>query len=65
MVWNPSNFKILEVLFTEDMNGSKQIHYNETFSEVKALLNIWIKRLSIPLGRVAILKSLEVPTPVH
>ena len=39
--------------------------YNETFSEVKALFNVWSKRLIAPLGRVAILKSLILSKLVH
>ena len=35
------------------------------FFEVKALFNIWSKRLITPLGRVAILKSLILSKLVH
>ena len=57
MVWNPSQFKILGVWFTQDLKDCEK-KINEKIFEVKALFNIWSKRLITPLGRVAILKSL-------
>ena len=65
IVWNPSQFKILRVWFTQDLKGCEQINYNEKLSEEKALFNIWSKRLITPLGRVAILKSLILSKLVH
>ena len=65
IVWNPSQFQILGVWFKQNLNGCEQIYYNEKFSEVKALFNIWSKRLITPLGRVAILKSLILSKLVH
>ena len=65
IVWNPSQFKILGVWFTQDLKDCEQINYNEKFFEVKALFNIWSKRLITPLGRVAILKSLILSKLVH
>ena len=43
----------------------KKKNCNEKFFEVKALFNIWLKRLITPLGRVAILKSLILSKLVH
>ena len=65
IVWNPSQFKILGVWFTQDLKDCEKINYNEFFFEVKALFNIWSKRLITPLGRVAILKSLILFKLVH
>ena len=65
IVWNPSQFKILGVWFTQDLKDCETINYNEKFFEVKALFNTWSKRLITPLGRVAILKSLILSKLVH
>ena len=65
IVWNPNQFKILGVWFTQDPKDCEKINYNEKFLEVKALFNIWSKRLITPLGRVAILKSLILSKLVH
>ena len=65
IVWNPSQFKILGVWFTQDLKDFEFFYYNEMFFEVKALFNIWSKRLITPLGRVAILKYLILSKLVH
>ena len=64
IVWNPSQFKILGVWFTQDLKDCETI-IMKSFFEVKALFNTWSKRLIIPLGRVAILKSLILSKLVH
>ena len=56
--WNPPKFKILGVWLTADLTDCEEINYNNTFSEMKILFNIWIKRTITPLGKIAILKSL-------
>ena len=35
-----------------------ELNMTDTFIEVKKVFNIWAKRTIIPLGRVAVLKSL-------
>ena len=65
IVWNPSQFKILGAWFTQDLKDCEFFYYNDKFFEVKALFNIWLKRLITPLGRVAILKSLILSKLVH
>ena len=66
IVWNPSQFKILGVWFTLDLKDCEKFYYNEKFFfKVKALFNIWSKRLITPFGRVAILKSLILSKLVH
>ena len=65
IVWNPNQFKILGVWFTQDLKDCEKNNYNEQFFEVKALFNIWSKRLITPLGRVVILKPLILSKLVH
>ena len=56
--WNPPKFKILGVWLTADLIDCEEINYNNIFSEIKILFNIWIKRTIMPLGKIAIWKSL-------
>jgi hypothetical protein len=58
MEWNPKQFKILGIWFTNDLTDCVKINFNEKFLEVKALYKLWLKRQLTPLGRVAVLKSL-------
>ena len=58
MVWNPVEFKILGVWFTQDLKGMEIKNYNDKMTEVRALFKAWLKRLITPLGRIAVLKSL-------
>ena len=58
MDWNPPKFKILGLWFTNDLVGMTEINMKDKFNEAKKLFSIWSKRISTPIGRVAILKSL-------
>ena len=58
MVWNPKQFKILGIWFTQDLTDMEKINYEDKLIEVKALFKIWLKRIITPLGRIAVLKSL-------
>ena len=57
MSWNPPKLKILGLWFTNDLTNVAEINLTEKFQETKKLFNIWMKRTTTPLGRVAILKS--------
>ena len=63
--WNPKQFKILGVWFTQNLEECANINYDEKFLEVKTLFNIWLQRNLTPLGRVAILKSLVLSKLIH
>ena len=65
MNWDPSQFKILGLWFTNDLENMAELNYNNNFNEIKKLFNIWIKRSSTPLGRIAILKSLILSKMIH
>ena len=65
MEWNPPKFKVPGIWFTNDLDNCENINYPEKFAEVKCSLRIWIKRLIIPLGRVAVLKSLVLSKLIH
>ena len=61
----PSKFKILGIWFTNDMKQCEGIFFQEKFSEIKALYKVWLKRQIMPLGRVAVLKSLILSKIVY
>ena len=58
MSWNPPKFKILGLWYTNDLTSMSELNFKEKMLETKKLFMIWSKRISTPLGRVAILKSL-------
>ena len=58
MSWNPETFKILGIIFTNDLHDVVNLNFQEKIKEMKYLYKVWIKRQITPLGRVAVLKSL-------
>ena len=56
--WNPHTFKILGILFTNDLETCIELNFREKIKEMKKLFSVWLKRQITPLGRLAILKSL-------
>ena len=57
-VWNPSQFKILGVWFTQDLKDCEKINYNgKKIMKCRHCSTFGPKDI-LPLGRVAILKSL-------
>ena len=62
---NTPKFKILGVWLIADLTDCEEINYNNKFSEIKTLFNIWIKRTIMPLRKIAILKSLILSKILH
>lgn len=58
MSWNPEKIKILGIIFQNEVSKVVELNLNDKYEEVKRLFGIWIKRVSTPIGRVVILKSL-------
>ena len=56
--WNPPTFKILGIVFTNDLVDCVDINFRDKFLEIKRLYKVWLKRQITPLGRIAVLKSL-------
>jgi exonuclease III len=65
MSWNPTQFKILGLWFTNDLTKMTELNINDKFNETKKLFTTWMKRSSTPIGRVAILKSLILSKLVY
>eukprot|EP00745_Piridium_sociabile_P022016 TRINITY_DN34075_c0_g1_i10.p1 TRINITY_DN34075_c0_g1~~TRINITY_DN34075_c0_g1_i10.p1 ORF type:complete len:196 (-),score=6.95 TRINITY_DN34075_c0_g1_i10:21-608(-) len=65
MDWNPKQFKILGVWFTNDLVDCTEINIQAAFAEIQTLYKIWLKRQITPLGRVAVLKSLILSKLIH
>ena len=63
--WNPNRFKILGIWFMVNIQECEKINYQNKFTEIKTLINIWMKRSITPVGRVALLKSLLLSKLVH
>ena len=58
IAWNPQVFKILGILFTNDLHDIVELNFRSKLIEMQNLYRIWIKRQITPLGRIAVLKSL-------
>ena len=65
MSWNPAKFKVLGIWLTNNLEGVEQLNYEEKFSEIKYLMDTWMKREITPLGRIALLKSLILSKIIH
>jgi hypothetical protein len=65
MEWNPKQFKILGIWFTNDLTSCIKMNYDEKFSEIRALYRSWLKRQLTPIGRVAVLKSLVLSKIIY
>ena len=65
IVWNPNQFRILGIWFTQNLKDCVNINYDEKFLEVKSLFRVWLQRNITPLGRVAVLKSLVLSKLIH
>jgi hypothetical protein len=58
MTWNPQQYKILGLWYTNNLERMAELNLVDKFNETKKLFNIWMKRSITPLGKVAVLKSL-------
>jgi hypothetical protein len=58
MEWNPPKFKLLGLWFCNDLQNMAKLNLTDKLNECKKLFQVWLRRSSTPLGRVAILKSL-------
>ena len=63
--WNPSKFKILGLWFTPNLDDCTKLNFEAKMQEIRALMNVWMKRVITPLGRIAVLKSLILSKLVH
>ena len=63
--WNPQEFKILGIWFTNDLKNCHILNFKEKYTEIKELMRTWLKRTITPLGRVAVLKSLILSKLVY
>ena len=55
--WNGTH-QILGLWFTNDLKDCHVVNFHQKFSEIRALYKVWLKRQIMPLGSVAVLKSL-------
>jgi exonuclease III len=58
MTWNPQQYKILGLWYTNNLERMAELNLTDKFNETKKLFSVWMKRSITPLGKVAVLKSL-------
>jgi len=65
MKWNPAQFKLLGLWFTNDLSNMVEMNFMDKFNQTKQLFNTWMKRSITPAGKVAVLKSLVLSKLVY
>ena len=58
--WNPRYFKALGIIFSTNIGEMTHLNFNPKLFEIKQIINIWMKRLLTPLGRIAVIKLLLI-----
>ena len=58
--WNPPTFKILGSIFSTNVTDMVELNYKDKICEIKQLLNIWMKRSTTPLDKIAVIKALLI-----
>jgi len=63
--WNPTNFKILGIEFSLNLQEMVEKNYKDKLKEIKKLMANWSTRYLTALGRNVVLKSLILPKLTH
>ena len=48
------------IIFSTNIGEMTHLNFNPKRFEIKQIINIWMKRLLTPLGRIAVIKSLLI-----
>ena len=65
LVWGNTDFNLLGIKFSVDLNCMEDMNYKHSIESVKELLNKWKKRFLTPLGKIAVIKALALPKFNH
>ena len=63
--WNNTNFDLLGIKFSVDLNNMIDLNYSPKLNEIKKILNQWKRRKLTPIGKVTVIKTLIVPKLNH
>ena len=65
LVWGNTDFNLLGINFSVDLNCMEDMNYKYSIESVKELLNKWKKRFLTPLGKITVIKTLALPKFNH
>ncbi|KAK3083996.1 hypothetical protein FSP39_006453 [Pinctada imbricata] len=65
ILWTNDTFKVLGIVFTNNLKGMVDLNYKEKILSTKRLLGSWVQRDLTPIGKITILKSLALPKFIH
>ena len=60
LVWGNTDFNLLGINFSVDLNYMEDMNYKHSIESVKELLNKWKKRFLTPLGKITVIKTLAL-----
>ena len=63
--WSHSNFKLLGIEFSLDLNRITEINFSKKIKEVSAILKSWQHRKLTLMGKITVIKSLALSKLVH
>ena len=63
--WGESEFKLLGLHYSVDIDKIPQINYINAINKVCNLINLWQNRSLTPLGKVSVIKTLLLPQFNH
>jgi hypothetical protein len=58
--WSHSNFKLLGIEFSLDLNRITEINFSKKIKEVSAILKSWQHRKLTLMGKITVIKSLAL-----
>ena len=65
LLWSHSNFKLLGIEFSLDLDSMVKINYAKKIKEVSAILKSWQHRKLSLMGKITVIKTLALPKLVH
>ena len=63
--WNQTNFEILGIKFSCNLDTMIEINYKEKIAQIEKEIKQWSKRKLTPLGRITVLKTLIISKLNH
>ena len=64
-VWDPGTFKILGIIFSNNVNNIVKINYEGKLLAMKRIMSMWKNRNVTPFGKIVVIKTLVFSKIVH
>ena len=63
--WENSNFKLLGVVFSTDLNSMIQLNFDSKLKDIRNTIKIWENRHLTPLGKITVVKTFLIAKLNH